>query len=93
MQKISIWPFLLTAFQVPDISIDQAHMQLSRSYVIAYVDSSSKGIIWNIELSLKKSSPWEVLEDQKRKMFFFSGNDVEKFLATLMESEFELFLF
>ena len=93
MHKNSIWPFLLTGIQVPDTSIDQAHMQLSKSYVIAYADSSSNGIIWNIETSLGKSSPWEVLEDQKRKMFFFSENDVEKFLATLMESEFELFLF
>ena len=92
LQKISIWPFLLTGIQVPDTSIDQAHMQLSKSYVIAYADSSSNGIIWNIETSLGKSSPWEVLEDQKRKMFF-SENDVEKILATLMESEFELFLF
>ena len=68
-------------------------MQLSRSYVIAYANSSSKGIIWNIETSLRKSSLWEVLEDQKRKMFFFSENDVEKLFATLMESEFGLFLF
>ena len=69
--KISIWPFLLTDIHVPDTSIDQAHMQLSKSYVIAYADSSSNGIIWNIETSLGKSSPCEVLEDQKRKMFFF----------------------
>ena len=26
-------------------------MQLSRSYVIAYADSNSNGIIWNIETS------------------------------------------
>ena len=68
-------------------------MQLSKSYVIAYADSSSNGSIWNIETSLGKFSPWEVLEDQKRNRCFFSENDVEKFLATLMESEFELFLF
>ena len=62
MQKISIWSFLLTGIQVPDMSIDQARMQLSKSYVTAYADSSSNGIIWNIETSLGKSSPW-VLED------------------------------
>ena len=66
-------------------------MQLSRSYVIANADSSSKGIIWNIETSLRKTLPWKVLEDQKQKIF--SENDVEKILATLMESEIELFLF
>ena len=79
MQKISIWPFLLTGIPVPDTSIDQAHMQLSKSYVIAYADSSSKGIIWNIETSLGKSSPWEVLEDQKRKMFFFRKTMTKNF--------------
>ena len=61
-KKISIWPFLLTGIQVPDTSIDQAHMQLSRSYVIAYADSSSNGIIWNIETSfnIEKFSVWKI---------------------------------
>ena len=84
--------FLVTGVRIPDTSTDEAHMQLSRSYTITYADSSSNGIFRNIETSLEKSSPWEVLEDQKRKIFF-SENDVENFLATLMESEFELFLF
>ena len=61
----------MTGIQLPDTYTDETHMQLSRSYVIAYADSSSNGIIWNIETSLRKFSPWEVLEDQKRKMFFF----------------------
>ena len=92
LQKISIWPFLLTGIQVPDTSIDQAHMQLPRSYTITYADSSSNGIIWNIEKSLGKfhlEKFWRI----KNERCFFSENDVENFLATLMESEFELFLF
>ena len=84
--------FPVTGVRIPDTSTDEAHMQLSRSYTITYADSTSIGITGNIETSLGKSSHWEVLEDQKRKMFF-SVNDVEKFLATFMESEFELFLF
>ena len=90
-EKIIPRRFLVTGVGFPDTSTDEAHMQLSRSYVIAYADSSSKGIIWNIEISLRKTLPWKLLGDQKRKIF--SENDVEKILATLMESEIELFLF
>ena len=46
LQKNSIWRFLMTGVQLPDTSTDQAHMQLSRSYTIAYADSSSNGILW-----------------------------------------------
>ena len=84
--------FPVTRVRIPDTSTDEADIQLSRSYTITYADSSLNGIIWNIETSLVKSSPCEVMDDQKRKMFF-SENVVEKFLAALMESEFELFLF
>ena len=58
--------FLVTGVQLPDTSTDQTHMQLSRSYIIAYTDSSLNEILWNIETSLWKSSPWELLEEQKR---------------------------
>ena len=50
--------FLVTGVRIPDTSTDEAHMQLSRSYTITYADSSSNGIIWNIETSLGKSSLW-----------------------------------
>ena len=86
-KKISIWPFLLTGIQVPDTSTDQAHIQLSRSCIIAYADSSSNGIILNIETSLRKSSPWEVLEDQKRnRRCFFSEQVVRKNFELLRRS-------
>ena len=86
--------FLVTGVRLPDTSTDQTHMQLSRSYIIAYADSSLNEILWNIETSLWKSSPWEVLEEQKRntRCFFFGKRSQEKVSATLMESEFKLFL-
>ena len=59
------WRFLMTGVQLPDTSLDQAHMQLSRSYINAYHDSSSNGILWNIETIFWKSSPWEFLEERK----------------------------
>ena len=34
-----------TGVRLPDTTTDQAHKQLSRSYVFAYADSSSNGII------------------------------------------------
>ena len=61
MQKNLNLTVLLTGIQVPDTSIDQAHIQLSRSYVIAYADSNSNEIIWNIETSFnfEKISVWK----------------------------------
>ena len=76
---MSIWPFLLTRIQIPDTSFDEEHTPLSKSYVISYADSSSNGIIWNNETSLGKSSPWDILEDRKRKMFFFRKTISKKF--------------
>ena len=77
--NISIWRFLITGVQIPDTSIDQAHMQLSRSCKFAYADSSSNGILWNIETSFWNSPPWEVLKEQKRNTrCFFSENAFRK---------------
>ena len=45
-----------TGVRLPDTTTDQAHKQLSKSYKNTNADSSSNGIIWNIETSLRKFS-------------------------------------
>ena len=85
----------MTGSQLSDTSIEQAHMQLSWSYIFGNADLAHMEFLETLKqvIEIPQHEKFWRSENETRDVFFFGKRSQEKYSATLMGSEFELSLF